>query len=113
VTSQTRVAADLRRRKNTAFSPTVTELPWQNRTTNEINEHEERIPTTSGGAVTQTTEAAMQVERADLLWRRLSAYLRMGLLPQRQTLEQRAALALAKAALDTYLGYYYAPGSRQ
>jgi hypothetical protein len=55
----------------------------------------------------------MQVERADLLWRRLSAYLLMGRLPQRQTLEQRAALELAKAALDTYLGYYYAPGSRQ
>ena len=63
--------------------------------------------------MTQTTDAAMQVEQADLLWSRLSADLLMRRVPEGSTLEQRTALALVEAALDTYMSFFYPHEPRQ
>jgi hypothetical protein len=51
--------------------------------------HEERTPTISGGAVTQTTESARQVEETDLFLNHLRADLRMRLIPGEPTPRQR------------------------
>jgi len=55
----------------------------------------------------------MQVEQADLLWSRLSADLLMRRVPEGSTLEQRTALALVEAALDTYMSFFYPHEPRQ
>ena len=49
----------------------------------------------------------MQVERAGLLWSRLSADLLMRQVPKGPTPEQRTALARVEAALDTYVSFFY------
>jgi hypothetical protein len=78
-----------------------------------MKEYEEQTSTTSEGAAAQTTKASQQLERTDLLLSELRADLRMGRGPEAQTWEQRAALALAEAALDTYVSFFYSPGSGQ
>jgi hypothetical protein len=69
--------------------------------------HEERTPTTSGGAVDQTTESANQVEESDLFLNRLREDLRMRLIPGEPTPWQRTALARVEAALVVYLSFFY------
>jgi hypothetical protein len=78
VTSQTLVAAELRRRKYLARIA----LPWQNQRTSEMKEYEERTP---------TTKASQRLERTDLLLSQLQADLRMGRVPEGPNPEQRAA----------------------
>ena len=58
-------------------------------------------------------EASTRLERTDLLLSRLREDLRLGRVPEEQSMEQRAALALLQAALDTYVGYFYPPASSQ
>jgi hypothetical protein len=53
-----------------------------------MKHYKARTPTTSGGDVTQTTEAAVQWEQIDLLLGKLSADLRMKRVPQGLTLAQ-------------------------
>ena len=72
-----------------------------------MKDYKARTPTTSGGAVTQTTAAAVQWEQTDLLLSRLSADLRMRRVPKGLTLEQSAALTRAQAALDAYSSFFY------
>jgi hypothetical protein len=69
--------------------------------------HEERTPTTSGGAVDQTTESAKQVEETDRFLNRLRADLLMKPIPGEPTLPQRTALARVEAALFDYLSFFY------
>jgi hypothetical protein len=71
-----------------------------------MKEYEERTPTTSGGAVTQTTEAAMHWEQTDLLLSQLRAYLRMRRVSEGPNPEQRTALADVEVALDAYVSWY-------
>lgn len=72
-----------------------------------MKDYQARTSTTSGGAVTQTTEAAVQCEQTDLLLGKLIADLRMRRVPKGLTLAQRAALTRAQAALDTYSSFFY------
>jgi hypothetical protein len=69
-------------------------------------------PTTSGGAPSQTTDAAMRGKRADLLLSRLGADLRARQVPKGLTLAQNAAVTQAQAALDAYLSFFYPRDSR-
>jgi len=94
VTSQTLVAADLRRCKNLVRIA----LPRQNQRTNEMKEYEERTP---------TTKSSQRLERTDLLLSQLHADLRMGRVPEGLTPEQRRALARIEASLDVYVSFFY------
>ena len=75
--------------------------------------HEERTPTTPGGAVTQSTQSAKQVEETDLSLNRLRADLRMRLIPGEPTPRQRTALTRVEAALVAYLSFFYPQDSGQ
>jgi hypothetical protein len=97
-----------------------------------MKEHEEPPPTTEGGAVDQTAEAAQHLEQTRLLLEELSAALRMRRVPNGLTREQRAALAravpksvyenqgqrvvagqrLMQAASDIFLGWLRGPAGR-
>ena len=55
----------------------------------------------------QTTEAAQHLEQTRLLLDQLSTALRMRRVPNGLTLEQRAALAQAEVALETYMDFFY------
>ena len=68
---------------------------------------EERRPTTSGGAVAQTTESAQQPEETDLFSITLRSDLRTRLFPGEPTTRQRTALARVEAALVAYLSFFY------
>lgn len=72
-----------------------------------MKEHEKRTPTTSGGAVDQTTESANQVEEPDLFLDYLRADMRIRLIPGGPTPRQRTALARVEAALVAYLSFFY------
>jgi hypothetical protein len=77
-----------------------------------MKEYRPWAPTTSGGDVTQTTEAEAQWEQADLLLSRLSEDLRTRRVPMGLTLAQSAALTRAQAALDTYSSFSYPQAPR-
>ena len=62
---------------------------------------------------TPATGASRRLERTDLLLSQVRTDLRLGRVPEEQPREQRAALALVEAALDTYLGYFQPPASSQ
>jgi hypothetical protein len=100
VTSQTLVAAELRRRKNLARIA----LTRQNQRSNEMKEYEERKP---------TARAPQRLERTDLLLSQLQADLRMGRVPEGLTPEQRAALARVETTLDAYASFFYPHDPRQ
>jgi hypothetical protein len=63
-----------------------------------MNEYEERTP---------TIKASQRLERTDRLLSQPHADVRMRRVLERPTPEQRAALARAEAALDTYLSFFY------
>ena len=73
-----------------------------------MNKHEKRPPEVEGGAVGQGNEALQRLDHLRLL----SNQLRTRQVPQWLSPEQRTALASAEEAIETYLSFFYAPGSR-
>jgi hypothetical protein len=61
----------------------------------------------------QATEASQRLERAEVRLSQPRADLYLGQVGEEQTSEQRTALALVEAALDTYMAFFYPPASSQ
>jgi hypothetical protein len=77
-----------------------------------MKEDEKRTQRTEGGPGGRGNEAAQQLHYIRLPLNQLRAYLRTRQVPQGLIPEQRTAFASIEEAIETYVGFLYAPGSR-
>jgi len=77
-----------------------------------MKKHEKRTPRTEGRAGSLANGAAQQLDHIRLLLNQLRADLRTSQILQGLTPEQRTALASIEEAIETHVGFLYAPGSR-